>query len=245
MNLETGFIYVIGMPGIQAVKVGYATDIAARLSGLQTGSPFPMAVLLERKVSSAPAVEAALHQRFDSKRVRGEWFDLGPDAARIVGEACDEITADLPTSAFSAAAKKELGYDPFVLAPHELVWRDAGRWHDSLAEPPEYVTVRDLAGYIAEFTDDELWSKLSDYRKGWLIREAYAEDRVKAPANLRIQGDRVPVAMISSVWASLKRQAQHEPRLAPHCGIPMEVAEAMHAELMESIRERCEAEAFR
>ena len=85
---RTGYIYVIGAPCVQAVKIGRAADVEARLNGLQTGSPFPLSVLWQRRVPNAKATEDALHKRFRDQRVRGEWFDLGPDAARIVREAC-------------------------------------------------------------------------------------------------------------------------------------------------------------
>lgn len=87
----TAYIYVIGAPCVQAVKIGRAADVEARLSGLQTGSPVPLAVLWQRRVAGAKRVEDALHKHFRDKRVRGEWFDLGPDAPRIVREACERL----------------------------------------------------------------------------------------------------------------------------------------------------------
>lgn len=94
---KTGYIYVIGAAGMQAVKIGYAANVEARLSGLQTGSPFPLTVLWQQMVSDAKSAEDALHKRFRDKRIRGEWFDLGPDAVRIVREACNTV-APVPFS---------------------------------------------------------------------------------------------------------------------------------------------------
>lgn len=106
---SAGYIYVIGMPGVQAVKIGWAANVRTRLAGLQTGSPFPLTVLWKRRIPNTPAVEAALHQLFNSKRVRGEWFDLGPDAPRVISEACDQIAGpDLPRLAFTFADEEKV-----------------------------------------------------------------------------------------------------------------------------------------
>jgi hypothetical protein len=190
-----------------------------------------MVVMLQREVPCAPAVEVALHQRFSDRHVRGEWFDLGPDAARIVGEACDEITADLPVSALSAAAEKDLGYDLYVLSPNERVWRDAGRWYDSVTEHPEYVTAGELAGHVRAFADEPLWGDLSEPGTRRLVYEAYADSGLKVPGGYEVEGNRIPARLISWTWECFKLTATIEPRLAPHCGISPEDAEAKAEEL--------------
>jgi len=243
MKPETAYIYVIGAPGVQAVKVGYATDLSGRLSALQTGSPLPLSILWRKRVPAAPAVEAALHRRFSSKRVRGEWFDLGPDAARMVSEACEEIAADLPPDIVAAAADSPADGLPPLL-PGQLVWRDAGRWYASLTDPPEYVRATDLAGHIRAFTDGQgawLWSRLSEGRTLEIIREAYTDD-ITAPAGLEVQGDRIPVVLIGAVWNQLKRQAETDPWWAPHFGIPAAAAEAQAAALLAAHRAKLAAQ---
>lgn len=244
MSTETGYVYVIGIPAVQAVKIGWTADVASRLSGLQTGCPLPLVLMWKQEVAIPAAVEVALHLRFSDKRVRGEWFDLGPDAVRLVREACEEITADLPVSALSAAAEKDLGYDPYVLSPEERVWRDAGRWYDRLAEYeyPEYVTAEELVAHVRAFTDEPLWSELSDHGTCRLVREAYAKSRLKVPPHLQVDGNRIPVDLIAGVWTSFKRQATWDPRLAPHCGISPEAAEAKRAELKAAVEAKRRSE---
>jgi len=105
---ETAYIYVIGTPGVRAVKIGWAGDARARLAALQTGSPLPLSVMWKRRMSDAAAVEAALHQLFGGKRVRGEWFDLGPDAVRVVREACADIAEEFPRSAPTFADEEKV-----------------------------------------------------------------------------------------------------------------------------------------
>jgi hypothetical protein len=91
---ESAYVYVIGTPGLQAVKIGWTVNVSGRLKALQTGSPFPLMALWQHLLPDAPTVEANLHQQFRAYRVRGEWFDLGPDAARIVRDACRRLVPD-------------------------------------------------------------------------------------------------------------------------------------------------------
>lgn len=210
MAAETVYLYVIGMQGSQAVKIGWTGDVAGRLSGLQTGSPFPLVVMWQQEVPAAPLVEAALHQRFKDKRVRGEWFDLGPDAVRVVREASAEITAAVP-AALPATATPPADFLP--LSPDEFVWMDAGRWFASLAQRPEQVSVRELIGNIRAMATGEsaaFWAEMSDRVAAEVIRLAYSG----VPEEHRMKGGMIPLSTIGGVWEYQKIKAQSDPRLA-------------------------------
>lgn len=69
------------------VKIGWTVNVAARLSGLQVGSPHSL--FLIRVIDGGPATEAWLHRRFEAFRVRGEWFRF--DEAMITVVPPDEI----------------------------------------------------------------------------------------------------------------------------------------------------------
>jgi hypothetical protein len=60
----------------QYYKIGVANDVQSRLAQLSTGNPFELEPVTVCGFDNASAVEAVLHQRFESRRVRGEWFDL-------------------------------------------------------------------------------------------------------------------------------------------------------------------------
>lgn len=66
-------VYVIAGGG-RRVKIGYSTDMAARLAALQSGSPQQLRILATHLGS--PALESWLHKRFGRYRTHGEWFDL-------------------------------------------------------------------------------------------------------------------------------------------------------------------------
>lgn len=89
------YVYLFGAAGTQAVKIGKASNVKSRLSCCQVGSPLPLVLLWHEQVVNAERVEVQLHHHFRDKRVRGEWFDLGPDPVSVVREAFD-ILYDVP-----------------------------------------------------------------------------------------------------------------------------------------------------
>jgi predicted GIY-YIG superfamily endonuclease len=77
-------IYIIGGAD-KPVKIGYAKNVNERLQSLQTGSPQELYVFdqFDRlTLKEARAIERAVHKHFASKRLKGEWFDIGSDEAR-------------------------------------------------------------------------------------------------------------------------------------------------------------------
>lgn len=76
------FVAADGLP--QFVKIGWAGDVAKRLSELQTGNPFRLRIL--GTVYGGRDVEVHYHHEFASYRVRpgGEWFHLTGALAEFV-----------------------------------------------------------------------------------------------------------------------------------------------------------------
>lgn len=74
-----GFIYVIYFDdsgGNRFYKVGMSVGVRGRLSTHQGSSPFDLYVACAYYVGNMRAEEYALHQMFESKLVRGEWYAL-------------------------------------------------------------------------------------------------------------------------------------------------------------------------
>ena len=71
-----GFIYFIRMTGTDYVKVGYSANVGARMSQLQTASPFPLSLISTQESSNMRADELAWHRKLAQYHVRGEWFQL-------------------------------------------------------------------------------------------------------------------------------------------------------------------------
>jgi hypothetical protein len=75
--------YVYLIANSKAVKIGIADDPYKRLSGLQTAHHEHLRICCtfqcENRIS-ATRLEGLLHSRYASKRLRGEWFNLNPNA---------------------------------------------------------------------------------------------------------------------------------------------------------------------
>lgn len=76
--------FVQGVP-LSPVKIGRATDVASRLSGLQTGTPHELRVLLVLEGDR----EAEMHDRFALHRIRGEWFEWCDEIRRFIVDNLD------------------------------------------------------------------------------------------------------------------------------------------------------------
>lgn len=82
-------VYFIQSAITGSVKIGWTTDLAARLAGLQTGHDGALFVV--RQIQGGRATERWLHRRFASLRLRGEWFEYCPEMLTIIPP--DEIIA--------------------------------------------------------------------------------------------------------------------------------------------------------
>lgn len=72
-----GYIYAIENASDGLDKVGRTINPSLRLSQIQRQSTNTVKYACLARTKNAPALERALHQTFASKRVKGEWFDLG------------------------------------------------------------------------------------------------------------------------------------------------------------------------
>lgn len=82
---------------VQSVKIGRSVDVEARLDWLQMYCPLRLRLLAS--VDGWGGLEQALHERFESDHIRGEWFRDGP-ALRAAIEALQrgDLEAVIPSS---------------------------------------------------------------------------------------------------------------------------------------------------
>jgi hypothetical protein len=85
------YIYIIRPTGRQKpIKVGYASNLRLRFSGLQCDSPKLLTVAgLFAVVGKAQArlLERTVHRAFETSRMHGEWFMIEPREALEVLES--------------------------------------------------------------------------------------------------------------------------------------------------------------
>jgi hypothetical protein len=65
-------VYFIQAESGGPIKIGHSDDPTLRLKSLQTAHPYRLVLLLS--VPASTGTEAALHKRFATYRLRGEWF---------------------------------------------------------------------------------------------------------------------------------------------------------------------------
>lgn len=88
-----GFVYFVEDVAAKAIKVGHATNVSRRMSGLRTGN---VSLALIGSVRGGRDLEAALHHRFRHHHRAGEWFDAVP---AILDEIDDLLAAEHGVSA--------------------------------------------------------------------------------------------------------------------------------------------------
>lgn len=85
LDRNVGLVYFVSTNDVPSfpIKIGWAKSSAdVRLAGLQTACPYLLLILaLER---GSQGTEARLHARFSHHRMRGEWFQRGPDLMAYV-----------------------------------------------------------------------------------------------------------------------------------------------------------------
>ena len=76
---EEGYVYIVQGVDTQYVKVGKSTNPLERIKTLEHGLPFPLCILLIRRVADMETEEKHLLGIYASYRTRGEWFSLPPE----------------------------------------------------------------------------------------------------------------------------------------------------------------------
>lgn len=100
------FVYVIGA-GPHRHKIGKARDPEERRRMLQTGSPEPLSIVYQQRVTNPLGVEAMAHRLLADYRLGGEWFSSNQDdAVRAVGRAVEALNAADHTAPIEKVASR-------------------------------------------------------------------------------------------------------------------------------------------
>lgn len=91
-SVNRSYVYFVQEGQRGPIKIGFAGwSPRDRLTGLQVGNPRRLRLI--GLVEGTGKTERDWHARFESLRIRGEWFRATPDLLRTIGEA----TIDLST----------------------------------------------------------------------------------------------------------------------------------------------------
>ncbi len=70
-----GYVYLVGST-VGLTKIGITADLKNRLAQLRSSSPVPLFLLGAFLDKQCEAIETELHNRYASKKTRGEWYAL-------------------------------------------------------------------------------------------------------------------------------------------------------------------------
>ena len=77
-------------------KIGFTErNISKRLNELQTATATELQVICTFETKLASKIERILHRLHNSKRMKGEWFDLNINDVKGFEESCKSIEANL------------------------------------------------------------------------------------------------------------------------------------------------------
>ena len=78
------YVYLINEVSTDNYKIGKATDMKNRLSGLQTGNSTTLQVLILLETCDYTLLENTLHNIFKPNNIKGEWFKFKPSILQEV-----------------------------------------------------------------------------------------------------------------------------------------------------------------
>lgn len=99
------YLYLIGAFDFNdillAVKIGVTEDVTQRIASMQTGQFCEMKLILAWEVESRKKCfysESVLHEHYQKKRIRGEWFRVGimKDAVHVVSDVVGSAPCSVP-----------------------------------------------------------------------------------------------------------------------------------------------------
>lgn len=87
------------------IKIGTATDVHGRLVGLQTGCPTELRLLGDVDAEPNAPSERDLHGRFNTQRIRGEWFAWSPELQAFIDKQIKDSEVKRRKAKFDAVRK--------------------------------------------------------------------------------------------------------------------------------------------
>jgi hypothetical protein len=86
-----GFVYFIGPLSEGPVKIGASTNPSVRLTTLRNASPDEVYILGLIPADDCFAEERAIHARFGSLHIRGEWFRRSEELSALISQFATPI----------------------------------------------------------------------------------------------------------------------------------------------------------
>lgn len=123
--VEYGYVYAIGYDG--CVKIGIsATDASRRLRAMQTGNVEELMLIAQAYVANYKLIEKALHRENKNRWIRGEWYKLSIEEAKVIISSVGEDLVMRYKKAQQQDARRliETWKDKWVESQWEVVGRN-------------------------------------------------------------------------------------------------------------------------
>lgn len=135
-----GLVYVLEVPPLTAIKVGYTDGaLVSRISGLQTGCPYPLKARCV--VPASQKLETWIHYHMRPLRTCGEWFD-GP-AVSVHLEKLEGMAGAMRDA--HAGGPEPPPFEPFAGWISRRVRRRPGKYQPVTVRHVDPATLRDVA----------------------------------------------------------------------------------------------------
>jgi predicted GIY-YIG superfamily endonuclease len=91
------YIYLIEneISDSKVYKIGYTNNLKKRLTELNTGNPGKLSLLKYFETKIPTKLEKVLHNRYKSKKIKGEWFELDDTDISSFNEICRKYENNL------------------------------------------------------------------------------------------------------------------------------------------------------
>ena len=86
------YVYIIENQDSGAIKIGVAHNVEKRIKQLQTGSVSELNLIYRSNIcSNAFEVEKFMHDKFNNRHIRGEWYNVGKTEVINELEKCNFV----------------------------------------------------------------------------------------------------------------------------------------------------------
>lgn len=106
----SGYVYLLKCQDYH--KIGIATDVQKRISGMQTGSPYPIMLVASVEVDNPLALEKELHSMYSHRHHRREWFALTEEDVEAIRSLFTGAKATAGTPAVERVAEPNVNILP-------------------------------------------------------------------------------------------------------------------------------------
>ena len=101
--MEAGFIYFVHADGTDRYKIGLTNNLDRRMKELNgKQSPFENRLQWSIEVSDMRSAEKDLHDRFNTRRVNGEWFQFSGGELDEVKSIYDHVADKYPSQRYQS-----------------------------------------------------------------------------------------------------------------------------------------------